>query len=240
MLTISKRRAILGFIISFISLVNSSSSWAQDFKLFEDVDVTGNDAAVRPRPDREVRVNALKPDFTLIGTSRIGDNYSVILSDRNGKKIEIFGQSNVNIKIPENMDFQIIAVADGKVSISLPDSSSCTEFSELGVHCSDAGNIAELTFPTTTPVKSDLQSSGIASAFGQDQVKESENIEENLQNPFAIMRANAQSQDNNTNAVPPPSNRDGGRFVPRRINPDEVPQGMRVVSTPFGDRLVQQ
>jgi hypothetical protein len=31
---------------------------------------------------------------------------------------------------------------------------------------------------------------------------------------------------------------DQRRFRPRRINPDQVPDGMRVVSTPFGDRLV--
>ena len=29
------------------------------------------------------------------------------------------------------------------------------------------------------------------------------------------------------------------QFRPRRINPEDVPPGMRVVSTPFGDRLVE-
>ena len=28
-------------------------------------------------------------------------------------------------------------------------------------------------------------------------------------------------------------------FEPRRIDPEDIPSGMRVVSTPFGDRLVE-
>ena len=33
---------------------------------------------------------------------------------------------------------------------------------------------------------------------------------------------------------------DTSAFTPRRINPEDVPPGMRVVSTPFGDRLVEE
>ena len=30
----------------------------------------------------------------------------------------------------------------------------------------------------------------------------------------------------------------GARFTPRRIPPEDVPEGKRIVATPFGDRLV--
>jgi hypothetical protein len=55
-------------------------------------------------------------------------------------------------------------------------------------------------------------------------------------NPFEALSA-AQVDDDN------PAQKNGGRenrFAPRRISPEDVPSGMRVVSTPFGDRLVEQ
>ena len=51
-------------------------------------------------------------------------------------------------------------------------------------------------------------------------------------NPFEALRSRAQ------NGAPPPERPD--RFQPRRIDPADVPPGMRVVSTPFGDRLVEE
>ena len=35
------------------------------------------------------------------------------------------------------------------------------------------------------------------------------------------------------------SRADSGAFEPVRINPEDIPPGMKVVSTPFGDRLVE-
>ena len=51
-----------------------------------------------------------------------------------------------------------------------------------------------------------------------------------LPNPFEAIRARANNPDSNT---------DNNNFRPRRIDPDDVPPGMRIVSTPFGDRLVE-
>ena len=51
-------------------------------------------------------------------------------------------------------------------------------------------------------------------------------------NPFETLRNRVQNGE-------PPSERPG-RFQPRRIDPADVPPGMRVVSTPFGDRLVEE
>ena len=56
------------------------------------------------------------------------------------------------------------------------------------------------------------------------------NDEPDLQNPFAaILKRQSNLEQNATDNT----------FVPRRISPEEVPPGMRVVSTPFGDRLVE-
>jgi len=226
--------ATLGFLLS------AETSRAQDFNLFEQVETAPGSQSVQQRPGRESRVTSAKPDFTLVGTSQIGDQYSVILEDRDGKKIAVNTTPGVNTRIPENGDFQIIAVENGKVSISLPDSATCTEFTDSGVHCDSSANIAELTFPTTTPVNTKVQSSGIAAVPVQEPDQGTGNIEENPQNPFAIMRARAQNQGDNVNPATATDTANGGRFTPRRIDPAEVPPGMRVVSTPFGDRLVQQ
>ena len=53
-------------------------------------------------------------------------------------------------------------------------------------------------------------------------------------NPFEALRQRAA----NGQASDVVSAEDQRRFRPRRINADQVPDGMRVVSTPFGDRLV--
>ena len=53
-------------------------------------------------------------------------------------------------------------------------------------------------------------------------------------NPFAALRE-AQAENPADS-----STRRGARFSPRRVAPEDVPPGMRVVSTPFGDRLVEQ
>ena len=47
-------------------------------------------------------------------------------------------------------------------------------------------------------------------------------------NPFEALRNRAQNGE--------PQSERPGRFQPRRIDPADVPPGMRVVSTPFGDR----
>ena len=78
-------------------------------------------------------------------------------------------------------------------------------------------------------------SGGGAATPGLDEfINEKLNVPVDIFNPFEALRA----QQNNVSV----SNRDGGneRFTPRRILPEDVPPGMRVVSTPFGDRLVEQ
>lgn len=58
-------------------------------------------------------------------------------------------------------------------------------------------------------------------------------VEEAPDNPFARIRV-ANAADNPANAP------DSQRFRPRRIPPEDVAEGMRVISTLFGDRPVQE
>ena len=50
-------------------------------------------------------------------------------------------------------------------------------------------------------------------------------------NPFEAIARRSRNPESDTT--------ENQQFRPRRINPEDVPAGMRVVSTPFGDRLVE-
>lgn len=73
----------------------------------------------------------------------------------------------------------------------------------------------------------DAENSAEASESGQAESTEP-------RNPFAALRAVREA---NAAADSPPDP-NSVRIQLRRIAPEDVPDGMRVVSTPFGDRLV--
>ena len=84
--------------------------------------------------------------------------------------------------------------------------------------------MARLSLAKTDPLR-------LAGTNQSEPGQENVNEEEATLNPFeAIAR---RSQNSN------PDRTDNQQFRPRRINPEDVPPGMRVVSTPFGDRLVE-
>lgn len=211
---------------------------AQDFNLFEEVDASGRQSA-EDRPERENsenRATISTPYFTLVGTSRIGDTFSVILADRNGEKIVIHAMPDSNAEIPEYPDYQLVETANGKVSLRLPESSPCVDFPKAGVRCNDASNIAELTLPNNPAIKAPQVTA--QSEIVQIPEQNGEPVVEEVVNPFAIMRARANG-DIDGNPAPVDASADGNpNFVPRRIDPSQVPEGSRIVSTPFGDRLV--
>lgn len=233
-------RIVTLMIIGVSGFISSPAELsAQDFTLFETVETTDNPQSSQQRPGRENRVTATKPEFTLVGTSRIGDSYSVILADRDGEKIVINTTGGENIAIPEYSEYQIVSTTSGKVSLRQPDSVPCIDFPDSGVRCNAAANIAELTLPNNPPVIPSQKSAQYSAAQAPEQAVEE--IIEDPANPFAIMRARAQNGDDANNpAIAAPVSGGTSRFIPRRIDPSEVPPGSRIVSTPFGDRVVPQ
>ncbi len=195
----------------------------QDLTLFEPVQVSAENTSRSPaRPNRESRATTSEPPFTLMGTSRIGDNYSAMVKHRGGETIIVRVGANGNTPLPDYSGYSIVDVAAGNISIRYPGNSPCIEFSGQGVICNDAANIARLTLPTSAP---------LPSLNLPDELIES--VEDQPKNPFETLRNGAVAQDEEQ-AV------NAARFTPRRINPEDVPEGMRVISTPFGDRLVAQ
>ena len=195
----------------------------QELTLFESVQVSAENTSRSPaRPNRESRATTSEPPFILMGTSRLGDNYSAMLKHRGGETIIVRVGANGNTPIPDYSGYSIVDVAAGNISIRYPGNSPCIEFSGHGVSCNDAANIARLTLPTSAP---------LPSVNPPDERVES--VEDEPKNPFETLRNGALAQDEEQAG-------NAARFTPRRINPEDVPEGMRVISTPFGDRLVAQ
>ena len=127
-------------------------------------------------------------------------------------------------------------VGAGQTSIRYPDNVPCVEFLERGVSCSTAANIAALSLTTGEPLPNNVAGSADREleALANETADEAA-ADEPPTNPFEALR----NRQENNGALGGRAG-DNGRFTPRRISPEDVPPGMRVVSTPFGDRLVEQ
>ena len=207
---------------------------AQSLSLFEDVETTGNRASSPGRPTRESRVTNSEPEFTLVGTSRIGERYSAMVRHKSGEVILVKGDQVSSTAIQGYADYSIVKLAAGAISIQQPGNIPCIEFSDLGVHCNAAGNIVELVLANGEPLPSTSPAIINRSNDGSDSGEETDDLIVNPANPFEALR----DAQNERVLGGQAEGLTSGRFTPRRINPADVPEGKRVVSTPFGDRLV--
>jgi len=210
-----------------------------EFTLFGEasgVDSTG-DPDDRPiRRGRGPRDTA-EPEFTLVGTSRIGDRYSAILKNRDGSEVVVTREAGRDTRIEGYSQFSVLDVSPGRVSIQYPAGTSCVEYSDRGVSCNSAANIASLELTIGEPIRrAEITRQRDSDPEDEGEVVVSEDEPEEPVNPFAALRARAQAA-GDTDPAPAAAPRRG--FTPRRIDPADVPPGMRIVSTPFGDRLVR-
>jgi len=203
----------------------------QGLSLFDGIEVTGGGASGANRMPKRPRDTAAGPEFTLLGTSRIGGSYSAILRHRSGESILVRSQGNTATAIEGHAGYSVLSVGAGKLFLSYPDSHPCVEDVGQGVGCTEGSNSAELVLGTSPPISRPAPSATLGQQGGSTEPPTAQSI-----NPFeAVLAAQADGND--------PAQDDGGRaelFVPKRISPENVPPGMRVVATPFGDRLVEQ
>lgn len=224
---------------ALMALASSTLAQDNDFRLFEEVQSSSNAGETERRvtPQNSDSSNN-GPEFVLVGTSRIGNHYSAILEHRSGNVVRFQVDPDRNTRIPGYRDFSVVSVAAGELSLRFPDDTPCLENSTKGVSCSSVSNIAMLTLAVGDPVvraKPEGQDSN--SAEGSDGADQEGNAQRT--NPFAaLQRAAANNNDGNpAQAGDRPQPR---TFQVRRIAPEDVPEGMRVISTPFGDRLVEE
>lgn len=215
---------ILMPIVSAQHIDNSiDQSDGVNFALFESLDgATNNNASDVPGASNAnsavSRATQATPAFVLVGTTRIGDAQSALLRHLSGEviRVPLTGTSN---PIPGHELYTVVDRQSGQVSVRYPAAIPCGDFPDQGVDCDANTNIATLSLTTARAVITET-------AAEETQAPEAETI----RNPFEAIRERGRIGDPNQPA----------RFQPRRIPPEDVPPGYRVVSTPFGDRLVEQ
>ena len=212
-------------LLSIILLIATRIASAQDLRLFEETEsnnvTEGENRARTVRRDSDGNI-ITGPEFTLIGTTRLGDNFIAVVEDRVGEIIPISFSKGAETPIPGYPGFQVLDIGSGNVVMRYPGNVSCIEFRNQGVSC-EASDIGRLELANADPLESSLDN--LNSSVSPS------SAEEPSPNPFEALLERASNSD---------VEGDSSAFTPRRINPEDVPPGMRVVSTPFGDRLVEE
>ena len=211
------------------SQTEPNSPASGNFQLFEDLEnsTPNNRASSRnTQGGRQSNTSQSSPVFTLVGTSRIGSKQTAILKHLGGEVIRVPLQGSVN-PIPGHDLYSVVNYGAGQVGVRYPSAVACGDFADQGISCDPETNIATLSLTTAEAIVR------IAEVEPEEPAPEAEEATPDTpRNPFEALRERA-AAGNNTDTPPP------ARFQPRRIDPADVPPGMRVVSTPFGDRLVE-
>ncbi|PCI77062.1 MAG: hypothetical protein COB20_09010 [SAR86 cluster bacterium] len=210
----------------------------QSLTLFDDVETAESRGRPVGRTTREGRATTAEPEFTLVGVSRLGDKYSAILRAKDGESFIVKADPSVITLIPEHSDYAIVDVTTASVSIRYPSNNACIEFSDRGVSCSNAANIAELVLANGEPLAARNPARELAAEASTATGEEIIEGQAVPGNPFEALR-NGRRGDT-LNVGTDATSTSGARFTPRRIDPEDVPEGKRIVATPFGDRLVDQ
>lgn len=225
--------------------VGDSPDTDQGLALFDDIETSQSRTRETDRPSRESRVTASDPEFTLIGTSRIGASYSAILRHRSGENVLVRSDGSTSTPIEDYAGYSVAGIGAGSLSLSYPGSVPCVDFPEQGVGCNSSSNTADLQLTNGEPL---LKSVSLTGAATQIEVLDAEGNAgvATSGNPFEALRdaranGNNPAQNATQNVAPGVgATAESGRFTPRRISPEDIPPGMRVVATPFGDRLVEE
>ena len=200
----------------------SSASSSEEFGLFESLDGANNGNNAPERNNSASRGNSratqATPVFVLVGTSRIGNTQTALLKHLSGDVIRVPLTDNTD-PIPGHELYSVVNHGTGQVSVRYPSAVPCGDFPDQGVSCDSNTNISSLSLTTARAV---------VMVEAEEEAIEPE--AETITNPFEAIRERGRAGDPNQPAQ---------RFQPRRIPPEDVPPGYRVVSTPFGDRLVE-
>ncbi len=226
---------IVAAIVPSLLIAQNDQPAPELFSLFENLDSTPNNTATSGQitpSSRGTRNTQAAPTFTLVGTSHIGNKQIALLRHLNGQVVRVPLHEGINA-IPGHELYAVVNYGAGHVAIRFPTSVPCGDFPDQGVSCDSTTNISSLSLTTadaiaiaTEPVHAEPSGEVIEGADAEAQ-------SDAPRNPFTALRErNRAAVSNQATSTT--------RFQPRRIPPEDVPPGMRVVSTPFGDRLVEQ
>lgn len=211
---------------------------AQELRLFEPVEST--DQAMQPGGqlgDQSMQIAMPSaPAFTLVGTSSIGGRQRATLASSAGEIVYVDITEEGDQPIEGYPGYRLVNMGSRRASISLPAGMPCLGSQPQGVSCG-ADGLVHLTLTTAAPMPAAAPALPVEGQADTVQVTENDDVAPD--NPFAAALRAAAQNDQAGQGQRGRGAANAERFQPRRIAPEDVPDGMRVVRTPFGDRLVE-
>jgi len=149
-------------------------------------------------------------DFSLKGTSLIGSKRAAILKGPDGKEFVQFLKDNKRTPIKNYANYHLLKVEPGLVRIEYPTESPCEKSNDKkGLKCDNGAAILSLMSQKALPPRK-------------------------LPQPATTPKPATNKNEAETNK----RRKAYQGFKKRVIKDEDVPPGMRVIRTPFGDRLV--
>jgi len=241
------------FVISLAPLLLALSANAQELSLFEATETDTDQAPTLMQQVGSLNANNNGlPAFTLKGLGRFGNEYHATLLGRNGESARVNWREGQRVQVPGFPNFALVGVVAGAVQVAFPPNEPCMSLQTSGISCL-ADNVAQIQVATAAPLASNgtppqnntgnnapgivlpgAEQAGVV--MGPDAAGPGFFV-----NPFngemhALPDATAEQQ-----AMVERQQQRAARLrdiEPVRIDEADVPPGMQVVRTPFGDRLV--
>lgn len=249
--------------VGYTFLLLSTVVKAQELSLFEPTESTGADE--RPGVAQNIINQNGQPAYSLRSMVRVGDKISLTLVDRAGKQTAVTWQQGQKATVPGAIGFTVEDIQQRTVVLSQPGNDPCLNSPKLGVSCVNALQ-SKLAMTTAAPVVPKAQANPLPAAGqntgivppqnpfeaaiqAQQQAQAAQGIpvpvpgnQAVFVNPFngrqeVVDQGTPEQQaarDQRQRARADRLN----RFDQERIPDTQVPQGMRRVTTPFGDRVV--
>jgi hypothetical protein len=150
-----------------------------------------------------------------------------------GDAVSVELDPEVPVVIPGYPGYMVSAANTRELVVLHPASAPCVARTDKGVSCI-SGTEARLSIATASP----LAPAQPAPAAAATLVSEPIPSEVSPDNPFAAALRAARERAESEGV--PVQVMEGERFRPRRIDPSEVPEGSRLIRTPFGDRIITE
>jgi len=168
-------------------------------------------------------------DFVLQGTARIGNKWMAVLQAPDGKPIIQEWKNNEKTPLKEYPEYAVVKVEARKVVLAYPENSLCRASNvQKGIQCQENGKTAALKLqwrdainPPPEPVQPQVQPP--IPMPPQPIVEQQQLSPEEIQRREEERKKREELYKN---------------FKRQVIKDEDVPPGMRVIRTPFGDRLV--
>lgn len=250
-----KKRSLLTLVLP---LLMADCFAQQSLDLFQATDNPEEDRTASRRPQRESQ-RVTEPAFSLVGTSRFGDEYYASLRHRDGSAVQVEWKQGTVVEIRGYSGFGVAQINSRKVSIRMPESEPCVPSEIKGVTCN--GQFAVLSLSNAAPVaranpvevqnttdESGEESQVILLDSGEEVEIRGEPGQETIGNTNVLLRNPFSGEVQTARNLTPEelAEREERRqqraerfrnFEIVRIPDDEIPEGMQRIRTPFGDRL---